>query len=142
MDEASRKYLTVNTHKVLFQPTRLQYGIHSVAGIFQREMEKRLSHVPFAVLRMDDILILGKMIIDIMKKCRLRLKKKCVFVVSEVIYLGFRINKNGVFCLPKKVTDLLNAETPKNTAQFTSFMGMINYHRHLPNLVHILKPLH
>ena len=36
--------------------------------MFQREMEKRLSHVPFAVLRMDDILILGKMIIDIMKK--------------------------------------------------------------------------
>ena len=74
----------------LFQPTRLQYGIHSAAGIFQREVEK--------LLRMDDILISGKndnehfqnlkSVLDIAKKCGLRLKKKkCVFVASEVTYL-------------------------------------------------------
>ena len=135
----------------LFQPTRLQYGIHSAAGIFQREMEKLLSHVPFTILRMDDILISGKndnehfqnlkSVLDIAKKCGLRLKKKkCVFVASEVTYLGFPINKNGVNSLPEKVADLLNAETPKNTKQLKSFWGMLNYyHRHLPNLAHILE---
>ena len=60
LEEDSRKYRTVNIHKSLVQPTRLRYGIHSVAGISQREMERRLSHVAFTVSRMDDILISGK----------------------------------------------------------------------------------
>ena len=107
MDEGSRKYLTVYTHKGLFQPTRLQCGIHSAAGIFQREMEKCLSHVRLTVLRMEEILISGKndhehfqnleSVLDIVKKCGLRLKKeKFVFMTCEVTYLGFQINKNGV----------------------------------------------
>ena len=53
------------------------------------------------------------------------------------------LNKNGVNPLPKKSTDLLNVETPKNTTQLKPFLGMLNYyHRHLPNLVHLLEPLH
>ena len=32
-------------------------------------------------------------------------------MASEVTYLGFRINKNGVNALPEKVVDLLTAET-------------------------------
>ena len=59
-NEGSRKYLTVNTCKGLFQPTCLKYGIHSAAGIFQREMEKHLSHVPFTVSKINDILVSGK----------------------------------------------------------------------------------
>ena len=39
----STELLIVNTQKGLFQPNRLQYGVHSTAGILQREMEKRLS---------------------------------------------------------------------------------------------------
>ena len=83
-------------------------------------------------------------VLDIAKKSNLQLKKtKCIFMASEATYLGFRINKNGVNPLPEKVTDLLKAETPKNTTQLKSFLGMLNYyHRHLPNLAHILEPLH
>ena len=33
----SRPLLTVNTHKGLFQPKTLQFGIHYATGIFQRE---------------------------------------------------------------------------------------------------------
>ena len=60
LDEQSSDYLTINTHKGLFQPTSLQIGVHSTAGIFQREMESRLSHISFTIVRMDDILISGK----------------------------------------------------------------------------------
>ena len=34
----SRSLLIVNTHKGLFQPRHLQFGVHSASGIFQREM--------------------------------------------------------------------------------------------------------
>ena len=36
LDESSRELLTVNTHKGLYQPERLQYGVHSATGIFQQ----------------------------------------------------------------------------------------------------------
>ena len=52
LDNESREYLTVNTHCGLFQPTRLQFGVHSASGVFQREMEKRLSHIPFTSVRL------------------------------------------------------------------------------------------
>ena len=49
-------------------------------------------------------------------------------MASEVTYLGFRINKNGVNLLPEKIADLLNAKKPKNTMQLKSFLGMLNYY--------------
>ena len=42
LHEDSKELLTVNTHKGLFQPNRLQFGVNSAAGIFQREMEKKI----------------------------------------------------------------------------------------------------
>ena len=50
----------VNTHKGLFQPTCLQFSVHSASGIFQRELENRLAAIPFVKVRSDDILISGK----------------------------------------------------------------------------------
>ena len=64
-------------------------------------------------------------------------------MVSKVTYLGFRANESGANLLTKKVADLVNAETPKYTTQLESFLDMLNYyHRYLPNLAHILEPLH
>ena len=56
----STELLIVNTHKGLFQPNRLQYGVHSAAGILQREMEKRLSGTLLTIVWMNDILISRK----------------------------------------------------------------------------------
>ena len=55
-----RELLTVNTHKGLFQPTRLQFGVDSASGIFQRELKNRLVSIPFVKVRSDDILVSGK----------------------------------------------------------------------------------
>ena len=49
-------------------------------------------------------------------------------MASEVTYLRFRINKNAVNPLPEKLADLLNAETPKNTTEVKSFLGMSHYY--------------
>ena len=57
LSEESRELLTINTHKGLYQPERLQFGVHSATGIFQREMDKRLSSIPLVKVRVDDILV-------------------------------------------------------------------------------------
>ena len=49
-----------NTHDGLFQPKRLQSGVHSASGNFEREMEKILDKIPFIKVRSDDILISGR----------------------------------------------------------------------------------
>ena len=56
----SREYLTINTHKGLYQRTRFQSCVHSAADFFQREMEKGLLHIPRFTVRVDDILIAGE----------------------------------------------------------------------------------
>ena len=94
MHEDSKELLTVNTHKGLFQPNRLQFGVNSAAGIFQRDMEKRLSGILFTIVRMDDILISGESddehlqnlekVFQILHKNGVKLRKsKCVFLVKR-----------------------------------------------------------
>ena len=55
----SRKYVVVNTHKGLFQYTRLPYGISSAPGIFQKEMDNLLAGIPGVIVYLDDILVTG-----------------------------------------------------------------------------------
>lgn len=42
LKEEARKYVVINTHKGLYQYTRLPYGVASAPGIFQRVMENVL----------------------------------------------------------------------------------------------------
>ena len=52
-------------------------------------------------------------------------KKKCVLMPSGVTYLRFRINKNGVNPLPRKLTGLLKPETTKNVMQLKMIFGYV-----------------
>ena len=133
---------------------RLQFGVHSASGIFQREIEKRICHVPCTMVRVDDILVSGRddvehlknlsSVLKVLFECGLKLKKeKCVFLAPEVTYLGFKISKDGVTPVKEKVEPLLKASPPSDVSQLKSFLGMVNYyHRHLPNLADVLEPLH
>ena len=59
LDEASRKYVTINTQKGLYQYTRLPFGVASAPSIFQRTMENLLRGIPKVCVYLDDILITG-----------------------------------------------------------------------------------
>ena len=60
LDEDSKRYTTINTHKGLYQYNRLPFGISSSPGIFQRTLENILQGIPNALIRVDDILITGR----------------------------------------------------------------------------------
>lgn len=51
--------LTLNTHRGLYRPTRLMYGVASAPAIWQREMENILQDIPGVTIFLDDIKITG-----------------------------------------------------------------------------------
>ncbi|XP_055614909.1 uncharacterized protein K02A2.6-like [Toxorhynchites rutilus septentrionalis] len=60
IEEASRKLLTINTHKGLFLYNRLPPGVKSAPGAFQRIIDSMLAGIPGVKPYLDDILIAGK----------------------------------------------------------------------------------
>ena len=153
----SRELLTVNTHKGLFQPTRLQFRVHSASGIFQRELENRLIclvSIPFVKVRSDDILVSSKnnqdhfdnlkQVLKVIKANGLRLRlKKCNFMQNEVIYLGYKINMDSIFLVKEKIDAIKSTKEPTNVSELKSFLGLLYYyHRHFQNFADTLKPLH
>ena len=94
-------------------------------------MEKRLSHIPFTSVRVDDILVSGrsdaehlsnlKAVLQVTEDCGLRLKhSKCVFMTPEVTYLGFRVNKEGTTPVDDNIAAVMNAPEPVNASQLKS----------------------
>jgi len=52
--------VTINTHKGLYRPNRLPFGVSSASAIFQSKIEQVLQGIPMVVCRVGDILISGK----------------------------------------------------------------------------------
>ena len=154
LDDESKQYTTINTHKGLFQYNRLPYGISSAPGIFQWNMENLLHNIPYVTVRVDDSLVSGacdedhlnnlEEVLKRLESAGLRLRKnKCVFMEPQVTYLGHKVSKEGIQPLDDKVEAITNAPAPKNVSELKSYLGMINYYQKcLPNLSSVLAPLH
>ncbi|CAC5367296.1 unnamed protein product [Mytilus coruscus] len=151
-EEDSKQYITINTHKGLFQYNRLPFGVPSSAGIFQRTLDNIIQGIPNVLVRVDDILITGKDRNEHLKtlhevlscfKAGVRLnRQKCTFLALEVIYLGFKINKQGIFPVESKVKAISEAPRPTNVTELKAYLGMLNYYnRFLTNLSTLLQPL-
>ena len=130
LNEEDQKLITVNTHKGLFVPTRLPYGISSAGAIFQRKMDQVSKGIPGVTCRVDDICITApndelhiERVAEVVKRletsnfrCRL---DKCYFMVPSVTYLGHEISKP----IKSKVETILKAKHPNNRAELISFLG-------------------
>ena len=153
LDEDSGEFVTINTHKGLYRPTRLPFGVSSASAIFQLKIEQVLQGIPMVVCRVDDILVSGKNdqehldhLNEVLKRLEgadLRVKlSKCKFVQPTVEYVGYCIDAQGLHAIEKKVEAIRNAPAPENQQQLRSFLGMINYYAKLiSNYSTITHPL-
>ena len=107
LDEESRKYVTINTHKGLYQYTRLPFWIASAPAVFQRTMDTILQGVDGTACYIDDIIVTGKSPdehlahLDEVLKGLLRhgvhvKKAKCSFLKPSVVFLGHHIDAEGI----------------------------------------------
>ena len=154
LDEESKKYVVINTHKGLYKYNRLPFGVSSAPSIFQRTMEGILRGIPNVCVYIDDILVTGQSeqehlntledVLTRLAEAGLRLKKaKCSFLQLSVEYLGHNISADGLRPTQEKVRAIADAPAPRNVTQLRSFLGLVNYYgKFLPNLSSTLAPLH
>lgn len=153
MEESSKKYLTINTSKGLYQYNRLVFGIASAPAIWQKAMEQVLQGIPNTQCYLDDIVITGanddahlenlEKVLQRLNDFGLRVNKaKCEFFQDVIEYCGHKIDKNGLHKCKDKTDAVLKAPPPQNITQLRSFLGLVNYYRKfLPNLSSVLHPL-
>ena len=146
MSEESKKYLTTNTHKGLYQFNRLVFGVASAPAVWQHSMEQILQGLPGVHSILDDMIVTGQNVTEHLRNlesvlCQLQkynLKvnlEKCQFLQDKVEFCGHQTED--------KVK--ANSETPRpqNVMQLRSFIGLVNYyHRFLPDISSTLRPLH
>ena len=154
LEEESRKYVVINTHKGLFRFTRLPFGISSAPGIFQRVMESLLQGIEGVVVYLDDILVTGSTeeahlkaleeVLSRLERAGLKVKRsKCVFMRPSVTYLGHVIDADGLHPLKERVRAIKEAPTPRSVPELKSHLGMLSYYsKFLPNLSSTLHPLY
>ena len=154
LEESSREYTTINTHRGLFRYCRLPFGVSSALSIWQRAMDSLFQDMSNVAVYLDDIVITGsseeehlqtlETVFERLSKAGLRLKKeKCSFFEPEVIYLGHRINTKGLHPTKQKIQAIYDAPPPKNVTELKAYLGLVNnYGKYIGNVSTLLAPLY
>ena len=128
LEESSKQYVTINTHKGLYRYNCLPFGDSAAPAIFQRTMENLLQGMPHMSIYLEYVLVTGtseadhlKILDEVLSRLEtagLRLKQnKCGFLLMSVDYLGHRISAKGLQPTDKKVLAIKEAPPPSNVFQ-------------------------
>ena len=138
----------------LFAYKRLAMGLKNSQACMSKCMNEVLRGSNFVFCYVDDILIFSKnmeehfwhltLVFECLKYYGLILyRKKCIFAVSEITFLGHRVSKKGVAPLEDKVTAIREFSCPRTMKGLRRFLGMVNfYRRFIPGVAKTLAPLH
>ena len=133
---------------------RMPFGLKNAAQAYQRLMDGIIHGVPFVFVYLDDILISSyteqeheahlRQVFRLLSDNGMVInRKKSVFGVSELTYLGHYITASGIVPLEFRGEAVSDFPVPTNKVSLQRFLGMINYyHRFMPRLADKLHPLH
>ncbi|GFV05752.1 hypothetical protein TNCV_3078461 [Trichonephila clavipes] len=137
----------------LFESTRMQFGLCNAAATFQRFIDEVLRNLPFVFAFVDDILVASsspeehlqhlQILFTRLQQYGLSLKpSKCIFGVTSIKFLGFKVSESGIEPLSDRVDCILNFPQPTTLTQLRRFLGLFNfYRRFVPKAAHLLAPL-
>ncbi|XP_068245848.1 uncharacterized protein [Palaemon carinicauda] len=151
----SRKYTAFSTNLGLMQYVRLPFGLSTACATYIRLMRQVLKGLSFVVCYFDNIFIVSKdwkihmadleTVILRLQEAGLTAKPgKCFLGYEEIQYLGYVINKRGIFPQQDKIGAILDMPAPTTKKQLRSFIGSVNFYgRFVPNLsdklIHLTK---
>ena len=153
LDENSRFITTFSTHVGLYRYKRLNFGNNAAAEIFQHTLQTVLQGLPGVRNLADDIIVFGHTRSEhdqALSSCLTRLSEngltlnaaKCKLLTTSLSFFGQVFSAEGTKPDPARITDLQNAQIPKNVHEIRSFLGMANYSsRYIPDYATITEPL-
>ena len=116
----------INAQTSLSRYTRLPFGVNTAPGICQKVKESLLQGLTKVNVYIDNILVAGftddekplKRLDDVLaqlEKAKLHTEKsKCHFMVLSELFLGHRVDSDGLHSLSDKVEAVLKAPAPQN----------------------------
>ncbi|XP_019423019.1 PREDICTED: uncharacterized protein LOC109332490 [Lupinus angustifolius] len=126
----------------LYEWLVMPFGLTNAPSTFMRLMNHVLREFlgKFVVVYFDDILIYSKTldehhehlkaVLIVLRKEKLYANvEKCTFCVDHVIFLGFKINANGVHVDQEKIKVIQDWPTPKIVTEVKSFHGLASFYR-------------
>ncbi|GFX63479.1 hypothetical protein TNCV_104871 [Trichonephila clavipes] len=130
----------VTTPWGLYEYTHLCFGLVNAPQTFMRFMHEVLRGLPFCFVYLDDILCYSenaeehrshlRTIFQRLSSYGLKLNiSKCVFCVTELIFLCHLITPDGIKPLPDKVQAVLDYKQPETVGSLRKFLGLLNFYR-------------
>lgn len=135
---ASSSLMVLNTQRGLFRPTRMEFGIASAPAEWQKFIDEVFARLKIVFVH-DDGIVTGKTrkehlenLRKVFETCRengIKLNlDKCKFFQSQVNFLGYIIDKNGVSKTPEKIQAVLETPRPRTVTEVKSFTGLVNFY--------------
>ena len=139
MEDESKEYLTINTHRGLFRYNRLIYGIASAPAIWQRTMEQILQGIDGVKCMIDDMIVTGASDSEHLRNLENVLQRlqcyglranveKCNIFKKKVEFCGHMMDAKGLHKTTEKVRAIVEAKTPENVSELRAFLGLVNYY--------------
>lgn len=139
--------------RALFQFTRMPIGLNNAPAIFQRFIDRVFGPEvePHVFCYLNDIIILTKIfkthmsVLETVFEKLLRTglsvnKDKCDFMKTELKYLGYVVDADGLHTDPAKIESMLNYPSPKTVKDVRSLL--VWYHGTVDSYQISLRVLH
>ena len=139
----------------LFQFKRMPFGLHNAPATWQRLIDRVLGVdlEPYVFVYLDDIVVVTHSFdkhIEVLREVFRRLRAagltlgrdKCQLCRSELRYLGYVVDREGLRVDPDKVRSILDYPAPKTVTEVRRFMDMASwYRRFIPNFSTVAAPI-
>ena len=144
------------THVGLFEMTKMPFGLCNAPSTYQRLMSVVLQGLigRICLAYLDDVIVFSKLRsrhIDDLRQvfarifaAGLKLKpSKCQLFRREVLYLGHRIDAEGISPDPAKLRVLESWPVPETVRDVQSFLGFVNFYgEFIANSTELSSPLY
>ncbi|BHF85258.1 hypothetical protein SprV_1002842100 [Sparganum proliferum] len=124
----SYELLTINTHRDLFQYTRLRVGVKAAPTLFQQTANALLSGIPGPAGHLDDIIVIvGHSPAELQDRvCEQYSANKYQFFLGSIKFLEFVVYVTGRNPDPENITAAQQIPAPKNVSQLSALATCVS----------------